>query len=475
MRKRNCLLLLLCLFSLVEAGAQTAEQAKTFYEKGQYAQARPLLKKFAGDPLIKANFDLWYGVSCLRTNAPDEALRYLQSAARRRVVDGQLYLAEAYCCLYRFDEAVKNYQVYMTEQAKKKKNDPATNMLLNQAKLGQHMLENVEKVNVIDSFVVDKADFLSSYKLSEESGKIFGNGAKGTIDASGAYETELGNKTYYAAANDKGKLNLYTKNKIAGGWTKGVALPIIINKPGSNVNYPYLLSDGLTIYYAADGDGSMGGYDLFVTRYNTDNDTYLAPENMGMPYNSPFNDYMYVEDELNNLGWFASDRYQPADKVCIYVFIPNESKVNYDETLPLKQRQGLAQLRPIKSTWTDKSAVASAKERLLAVLKHKPQPKIFKEFTFDLDDTHTYYTYDDFKSPKAKELFHRYQQQLKDYATLSGKLDKARTRYSTLSDEEKKAQTPVIIDLEKKVETLGVEVDAQAVSIRNLEIQTLKE
>lgn len=68
----------------------------------------------------------------------------------------------------------------------------------------------------------------------------------------------------------------------------------------------------------------------FVTRYNTNTDTYLVPENVGMPFNSPYNDYMYVIDEYNNLGWFASDRYQPEDKVCIYVFVPNDSKRTYN-------------------------------------------------------------------------------------------------------------------------------------------------
>ena len=37
----------------------------------------------------------------------------------------------------------------------------------------------------------------------------------------------------------------------------------------------------------------------------TSTDTYLVPENVGMPFNSPYNDYMYVIDEYNNLGWFA--------------------------------------------------------------------------------------------------------------------------------------------------------------------------
>ena len=36
------------------------------------------------------------------------------------------------------------------------------------------------------------------------------------------------------------------------------------------------------------------GYDIFVTRYNTNTYSYLMPENVGMPFNSPYNDYMSV-------------------------------------------------------------------------------------------------------------------------------------------------------------------------------------
>ena len=35
------------------------------------------------------------------------------------------------------------------------------------------MLKGVEEVCIIDSFVVDKRNFLATYKLSEESGKLF--------------------------------------------------------------------------------------------------------------------------------------------------------------------------------------------------------------------------------------------------------------------------------------------------------------
>ena len=124
-------------------------------------------------------------------------------------------------------------------------------------------------------------------------------------------------------------LSILSRNKLLDKWSDGSLLPGSINE-AMNADYPYVLTDGITIYYASDGPGSMGGYDIFVTRYNTNTDSYLMPENVGMPFNSPYNDYMYVIDEFNDLGWFASDRYQPEGKVCIYVFIPNSSKQVYN-------------------------------------------------------------------------------------------------------------------------------------------------
>jgi hypothetical protein len=147
-------------------------------------------------------------------------------------------------------------------------------------------------------------------------------------------------------------------------WGKGNMLPGSINE-SMNASYPYVLADGITIYYAADGPASMGGYDIFVTRYNTNTDTYLTPENVGMPFNSPYNDYMYVIDEFNNLGWFASDRYQPEGKVCVYVFIPASSKQVYNyESMDKNKLIKLAQLHSIRDTWTNESLVADARKRL---------------------------------------------------------------------------------------------------------------
>ena len=94
-----------------------------------------------------------------------------------------------------------------------------------------------------------------------------------------------------------------------------------------NADYPYVLTDGITIYYASDGPGSMGGYDIFVTRYNTNTDSYLMPENVGMPFNSPYNDYMYVIDEFTTWDGLPPTATSPKAKcVSMYSFPTHPSK-----------------------------------------------------------------------------------------------------------------------------------------------------
>ena len=65
MKKRYILLLLFSLV-LVGASAQTLEQAKAFYNKGQYEKAKPVFKKFVRTQPANGNYNLWYGVCCLK-------------------------------------------------------------------------------------------------------------------------------------------------------------------------------------------------------------------------------------------------------------------------------------------------------------------------------------------------------------------------------------------------------------------------
>lgn len=73
---------------------------------------------------------------------------------------------------------------------KKKRDTSAAEKELDRCRQAARMLRGTENVAVIDSFVVDKNNFLSAYKLSKESGNI-----SLTENGSGtSFTNELGDK-----------------------------------------------------------------------------------------------------------------------------------------------------------------------------------------------------------------------------------------------------------------------------------------
>lgn len=252
-------------------------------------------------------------------------------------------------------------------------------------------------------------------------------------------------------------------------WGRGHLLPGAINQ-AINANYPYVMSDGITIFYAADGPQSLGGYDIFLTRYNTSQDTYLTPQNAGMPFNSPANDYMYVIDEYNNLGWFASDRYQPEGKVCIYTFIPNTSKQVYDyENMDKASLRNLAMLHSIKDTWKSEADVTAALERLQNAEQEQPTYTKKHDFEFIIDDQHTYYSLSDFRSKEALDAFKKYRQLENSLKERENNLNKMRVAYSEANEANKQNLAPGILDLEKRVDELAEEIQRIILQVRKLE------
>lgn len=476
MRLKFIIFTLLCTLHTV-GFTQTLEQARTMFSKGEYESAKPVFQRFVKSQPGNANYNYWYGVCCLKTNEAEESVKYLEFAHKRKVANAPLFLGQAYEQLYRFDEAVRVYEEHIAALAKKKQSTEAVLPLLESSKMGARMLKGVEMVCFIDSFVVDKDDFLSAYRISPESGSVYTYNEifQTTGENTGTvYETELKNKLYYSEKGENGTLNILSRNKMLGEWGPSSLLPGSINQ-GANANYPFVSTDGITLYFASDGENSLGEYDIFITRYNTGSESYLTPENVGMPFNSPFNDYMYAIDEYNQLGWFATNRNQPEDKVCVYVFIPNRSKQTYNyESMEPQQIRQLALLHSIKDTWKDPAAVTAAKERLATVFAQRSNQKKKHDFEFIINDQITYYSLNDFTSQQSKGLFMKYQQLEKDYLQQRERLDNLRDRYAQASQENKKREAPAILDLEKRVQEMSLQLDDLAVQVRNQENRNIK-
>ncbi len=227
------------------------------------------------------------------------------------------------------------------------------------------MLESTQRVVFIDSMVVSRADFISHIPLSAECGRLAMN------DGMGQFTNELGDKRLEAITDTKKKPHIIARDMIGFSWGE----PIRLNGLGNDEsNFPYLMPDGTTLYFAQKGEESIGGYDIFVTRYDNESGRFLRPENLGMPFASDADDLFYAIDEHNQLGYFVTARRQPAGKVCIYVFIPNESRQTYiSEAYSEEQMKALAAIRRIADTWPKGNVRKDALARLNEARRnHKP-------------------------------------------------------------------------------------------------------
>ena len=462
-------LALIALCSMGGTYAQSLTQAKQWFEEGKFAEAKPVFEKLVRQAPSNANYNFWYGACCYETGELSKAVPYLEKSAERKVINGFLYLSKAYYDLYRFDEAIQNLEDHIYWLERKKRDTSEAETLMERYRMGARMIRGVEKVAVIDSFTVSKRDFLSAYKLSRESGEIKATGEGGCTE----FTNEMGDKKILARPNADGATSLYGSVKMIDKWSDPEPLKGL-EEGGTNLNYPFLDSDGITLYYAAQGEESLGGYDIFITRYDSDDNAYLRPDNLGFPFNSVANDYMYAIDDFNNLGWFASDRYQPEDKVCVYVFVPNKSKQVYDyESTSPEMLQAAASLQCIQKTQTDAAKVRLARQQLAKVMYGQDEQKKKGDFRFVVDDNVVYHTLADFRSAEARKQYQTLSQKQKDLDNLSETLGKQRELYGQSNKAGKDRLTPAILDKEQRIKQLREEIASLTVNIRNTELKAL--
>lgn len=325
---------------------------------------------------------------------------------------------------------------------------------------GESGLRGVDRVTIVDSVVVDKTDFLKAYPLSEDLGTLILS-KRGDIVQ---YQTQLNGMVLQPEGTDSTDLQIVRYYQEEGHLTEGT----IIEGLGidGDINYPFLMPDGQTFYFAARSENGYGNYDLYATRYDSDSKRFYQAENMGFPYNSYANDYMLVIDETVNLGWFASDRYQSAGKVCIYTFIPNESRQTIDyETTDLDELCAMASLQSIATlplTDEQKQTKTQARKRLSTVNSQLSTLNSQRDFEFVLNDAKTCYTLSDFTSAEAKRMCSDWLQKTRNLATLNEQLQKMR--------ETSPSSRQQILNLENRIIELQAEVHNIEKNIRKTEL-----
>lgn len=408
--KRNTMTALLLTMAM-SLTAGLLEQGKQQYSDGDYEAAAETLRAAVRRTPRDGNANYYLGLTLTALGNNAEARTYLEKAAGRGITDAYLLLVEQDIASYDPDAASEHLEAWRTRLKRNRKSAPEQmETLASRVVKMRNMLVRVEQIEVVDSMDVPSKDFFAAYRLSSSAGRILPPLSVSRLIGHGdsehtgvAFVPQSHSEMLWSEADSSGVMQLYSAGILDDGTPEPSVLIDSSLSEGGSAAYPFLMPDGMTLYFANDGENSLGGYDIFMTRreHTGDGYTYYQPQNMGMPYNSPYNDYLLALDEESGLGWFASDRSQKPDTVTVYVFIPSDIRVNVDVDDP--NLISLAKLSDI--SLTQKEGVDYAGK--IAADSNNDEDTA-ASFMLDMGNGRIYTTLSDFRQPAARSAMIEY-------------------------------------------------------------------
>lgn len=342
---------------------------------------------------------------------------------------------------YNFQEAVKYCEAAVDALDSTSSAKAEEQLLL--ARNGLNMMGFCSQPVVVAKQTFPLQDFLLFYPLKDFSWRKSPN----QLDSLGGdnlsravYVPDGSRDIYYSAKDEEGIRNIYATHLADSLWS----VPALINEQltsSSDEIYPMLSPDGQSLYFASKGLYGMGGYDLYVSQWNKETGDWDVPVNMGFPYSSPYDDFLFVNTEDGKYSIFASNRECGRDSVTIYV-------LEYD---------GM----PVRKAVTEVDEL----RELAALNPAGNHPGIDNGSAVSGETDESTRKYMD----KMREV-----RSLRDSVARFGKnLDKLRSGLATASDEEKARITAEITDKEMMLPTLNSTLNAAVKELQNIEMDFL--
>lgn len=423
MRQHLIIFIIFALLGRLSCYGQSAKQADDLFNAHEYAEARviydALLRKQPAHPLY-----LYRAARCAQELGDLEAAEDLFIKAGTKYPLRNFFLGEIYYRQWRMAEAVTSYEAFLTTIDEQHERWPVVQERIATAQVIARYLKHVSRIEVLGMKRVPKAKLLSVYSISEDNGIL-------AIDSLGSsFTTQRGDRRYYSVRINEmtdsvpsSRTMLVCRQKLLEHWEEPDTLRATVNSGNTNT-YPFVLTDGATLYFASDREGGLGGLDIYMTRYNAALGEWLPAENIGMPYNSPYDDYLYAVDESKGYAYFATNRHCSAtDSVEVYQIALGER--TFLRGLPDNELVALARMDSIVPLLTvpDRqyadpiglpSGARQGNPRVyssestarpsLPTNAHAVADSIF----FVLNDAETYTHLSDFRSDSARTLYKQY-------------------------------------------------------------------
>lgn len=459
-----CAALWLSCSLLTTARAVTLDEARGYIQAGDYAAALHAFRTLMTNKTYaqRADCNKWFGESLCMTGSYAEALPYLEYAAKRQVKGAYWYLALCRQKQYDFEGAIKVANQYRTAMKSSPLWVQRVDSLLEELDADQRAVERVRRVVIIDSMTVSRDQFFRHYHTGSESGRLlpasecggeFETAAQGVV-----FESQAG--TYRLWVPESNDRHIYESHLISGAWEPSRPLSGL-EVDGARLAYPYLRSDGESLYFAQLGTSGLGGWDLYRTHYDSESEAYYTPERLPMPFNSPEDDYLMAIDETHQVGWWATSRHATPEFVTLYLYLLEE-----EPAYLVGEQISRARIDNIRDTWTVTEGYADLVAELMS---DEPAPVTTGALHIVINDHVVYSSVDDFRSEDARRLYERAQEVLAQLQEVRDALTQARDEWRTADAAQRRTLQPRMLQAEQSLLALQRQYEQLQRSYRNLE------
>ncbi len=312
-----------------ETLAEKKERADQLFKDKKWLQAEALYGSIIADDPKNHDLNFRYGTCLLYgSKNKEEAIRRLRFAVTGAAIDNRAhyYLGRAYHLNYQFNDAIKHYTKFKQIATAQDLKELDVEADLRACNFGKKLMTQITNLIVMEKTELKVDKFYDLYKLDDIGGQLI---------VTDIFQTKLDQKLdhrpiihfpanslyiYYSSYGEDGTtgLDIYVKKKLPGGeWSEAQKVKGQVNTD-QDENFAYMHPNGEYLYYCSKGHNSMGGYDVFRSRYNEDSNSFGPPENMDFAISSPDDDLLFVVDSLDRTAYFASSRESEQGNITVY-------------------------------------------------------------------------------------------------------------------------------------------------------------
>lgn len=195
------------------------------------------------------------------------------------------------------------------------------NKMIIQCENGIGLVEYLYRPNVIAKKDVALSDFYLYYSDLKDSSWVknpnpFVNGEHPIYSA--IYAPVSHSEYYFAQPDKSGSWNINHSTFNDTTWNA----PAMLNEENTSIGdeiFPLVSNDGSKLYFSSNALFGMGGYDIYMCEWDESTNDWGAPTNLGFPFSSPADDFLFMNTSDGNYSIFSSNRDCAKDSITIYV------------------------------------------------------------------------------------------------------------------------------------------------------------